>query len=174
VNRLLIVSAVAAAGCVAAVPAVAGLAGNPSFSHQVPVRVPSQAQVVQFDGHGTVVGLAAATSSSPTSRHAEPGDDRGGLRTTTSVQPTDDNDVDSPAATSTTSPEPEPGDDRGADDSPTARPTSEPSDENHRGSSSSPATSTSGGSGGGTSGGSDDHGGTSPAPTGTDDHGHGG
>jgi hypothetical protein len=40
---LLILAAIVATGGIAATPAVAGLAGNPSFSHQIPVPVPSQA-----------------------------------------------------------------------------------------------------------------------------------
>jgi DNA-binding NarL/FixJ family response regulator len=41
---LLILAAIVATGGIAATPAVAGLAGNPSFSHQIPVPVPSQAR----------------------------------------------------------------------------------------------------------------------------------
>src|SRR6185437_14341793 len=66
---LLILAAIVATGGIAATPAVAGLAGNPSFSHQIPVPVPSQAQSPRFaDDHGRAT------------RHAEPGDDRGGDR----------------------------------------------------------------------------------------------
>lgn len=36
-------------------PAVAGLANNPSFSHRLPVQLPTQARLVHFDKHGTVV-----------------------------------------------------------------------------------------------------------------------
>ena len=76
---LLILAAIVATGGIAATPAVAGLAGNPSFSHQIPVPVPSQAQSPQFaDDHGHD-GTVPAASASPT-RHAEPGDDRGGDR----------------------------------------------------------------------------------------------
>jgi len=50
---LLILAAIVATGGIAAAPAVAGLAGNPSFSHQIPVPVPSQAQPPSFaDDHG--------------------------------------------------------------------------------------------------------------------------
>jgi hypothetical protein len=74
---LLILAAIVATGGIAATPAVAGLAGNPSFSHQIPVPVPSQAQSPQFaDDHGRD-GAVPAVSTSP-ARHAEPGDDRGG------------------------------------------------------------------------------------------------
>jgi uncharacterized membrane protein YgcG len=145
-NRLLIISGLAAAACVAvAVPAVAGLSGNPSFSHRIPVTVPTQAQLVQFDDRGQLRGSATPT---PT-HHAtpEPGDDRG-----TAAEPGDD-----PGATA------EPGDDRGTaaveagDDRST---TTAPSDDStgdtggHHGGSSS-ASSGSSGSGGG---GSDDGG----------------
>jgi hypothetical protein len=77
---LLILAAIAATGGIAATPAVAGLAGNPSFSHQIPVPVPSQAQSPRFaDDHGRD-GTVTAASASPSSRpsRAEPGDDHGG------------------------------------------------------------------------------------------------
>lgn len=74
-KRLLLSSAAAAAIGAAGIPAIAGLAGNPSFSHKLPVRAPSQAQVVQFDDHGR---------NAPEPHHhrpaTEPGDDRGGDR----------------------------------------------------------------------------------------------
>jgi len=74
---LLILAAIVATGGIAATPAVAGLAGNPSFSHQIPVPVPRSAQSPQFaDDHGRD-GAVPTASPSPT-RHAEPGDDRGG------------------------------------------------------------------------------------------------
>src|SRR3954451_18918097 len=86
---LLILGATVAAGGVAAAPAVAGLTDNPSFSHQIPVRAPSQAQTpLLIDDHGRDGGAATATASR--SAHPEPGDDR-----TTSTRI------------------PEPGDDRG-------------------------------------------------------------
>ena len=89
---LLILGATVAAGGVAAAPAVAGLAGNPSFSHQIPVRAPSQAQPPQLvDDHGrdeatTTVPAVPSRSTHPepgddrsgATRHPEPGDDRGG------------------------------------------------------------------------------------------------
>src|SRR5882672_10154410 len=113
-NRLLIISGLAAAACVAvAVPAVAGLSGNPSFSHRLPVTVPTQAQLVQFDDRGQLRGSATPT---PT-HHAtpEPGDDRG-----TAVEPGDDKGgLNQPGDDRGTSAEP--GDDRGA--------TAEPSDD---------------------------------------------
>ena len=72
---LLILAATVAAGGVAAAPAVAGLTDNPSFSHQIPVRAPSQAQVpLLIDDHGRDGGTPTATPSR--SGHPEPGDDR--------------------------------------------------------------------------------------------------
>ncbi|HEY7263750.1 MAG TPA: hypothetical protein VH589_19975 [Trebonia sp.] len=74
---ILIVAGVAVAGGVAATPAVAGLAGNPSFSHEIPVPAPSAAKTPEFaDDHGGIT------------RHAEPGDDRGGA--TQHAEPGDD------------------------------------------------------------------------------------
>ena len=88
-RMLLILAAVVATGGIAAAPAVAGIAGNPSFSHQIPVPVPSQAQSPRFaDDHGHDGAVTATPTSSAS--HAEPGDDRGGA-----------------------SAHPEPGDDRG-------------------------------------------------------------
>jgi len=64
-NRLAILAGTSAAACFIAVPAFAGLAGNASFSHHVPVRVPGHATVVSFDDSGN-------PTVSP-----EPGDDKG-------------------------------------------------------------------------------------------------
>jgi len=100
---LLILAAIVATGGIAATPAVAGLAGNPSFSHQIPVPVPSQAQSPRFaDDHGRD-GTVPTASPSPT-RHAEPGDDRGGV--TGHAEPGDDRG-------GSGSGHAEPGDDRG-------------------------------------------------------------
>ncbi|HEY3088793.1 MAG TPA: hypothetical protein VGJ59_12095 [Jatrophihabitantaceae bacterium] len=99
-KRLLIYSAAAAAIAAAGIPAVAGLAGNPSFSHKLPVRPPSQAQLVEFDDHGRAV-----RSTPPTARESEPGDDRGGAGTS-APEPGDDR---GGAGTHA----PEPGDDSG-------------------------------------------------------------
>jgi hypothetical protein len=54
-KRLLVISAgIIAAGGIAVAPAVAGLSDNPSFSHQIPVRAPSQVTAPQLvDDHGT-------------------------------------------------------------------------------------------------------------------------
>jgi hypothetical protein len=89
-KRLVLISAsVLAAGGIAATPAVAGLAGNPSFSHQIPVRVPSQAQSPRLvDDHGGDVRSTPTAIHKSTSRHAEPGDDRGGA--SRSAEPGDD------------------------------------------------------------------------------------
>jgi hypothetical protein len=103
---LLILAAVVATGGIAATPAVAGLAGNPSFSHQIPVPVPSQAQSPRFaDDHGRD-GAVPAASPSPT-RHAEPGDDHGGA--TRPAEPGDDRAGDRASAAASA----EPGDDHG-------------------------------------------------------------
>jgi hypothetical protein len=102
-QRGLIISAVALAAVgLAAAPAVAGLAGNPSFSHQLPVRVPSQARTAQLavDDHGRD-GSQEPTAAN--TREPEPADDNGGA--TSEPEPADDNG----GATS----EPEPGDDNG-------------------------------------------------------------
>jgi hypothetical protein len=78
----------------AIVPAVVGLSGNASFAQSVPVRVPSQAQLV-VDDHGGRRGSDSVTSeptstssessrssdSSPSAtRTSEAGDDKGGGR----------------------------------------------------------------------------------------------
>jgi hypothetical protein len=124
----LICSAVAVAGGVAAAPAVAGLAGNSSFSHQIPVRVPSQASIPQIaDDHGSdgirlVVptpnggrdshdGTPATASDTPSAPGTEPGDYRGSPAT----EPGDDRGgaLDDPSEDATTTSAPEPGDDNG-------------------------------------------------------------
>jgi hypothetical protein len=79
-----------AAGALASVPAVLGLAGNPSFSQQVPVRPPEHARVLQLHHAQPSAAIPSATAravtittASPTARtgsdgqEAEPGDDRG-------------------------------------------------------------------------------------------------
>ena len=112
---LLILAAIVATGGIAATPAVAGLAGNPSFSHQIPVPVPSQAQSPRFaDDHGRD-GTVPTASPSPT-RHAEPGDDRGGA--TRQAEPGDDRGGDRGSAAASA----EPGDDRGGSGSGHAEP----------------------------------------------------
>ena len=73
----------AGAALLTAVPATLGLIGNTSFAQNVPVRVPSQASVLNDDG---TLRDAHAT---------EPGDDKGGL--TTHVEPGDDKGSDSGA-----------------------------------------------------------------------------
>jgi hypothetical protein len=55
-RALIFAIAAVAAAAFAAVPAIVGLTANPSFSHQVPVRVPTQARPVQL--------VDAATSAS--------------------------------------------------------------------------------------------------------------
>jgi hypothetical protein len=95
---LLILAGVVAAGGIAATPAVAGLAGNPSFSHEIPVPLPSAARALGFAGdHGHHASPAspttARTAATPDDRggqrpHAEPGDDRGGA--SPHIEPGDD------------------------------------------------------------------------------------
>lgn len=93
----LIVAGAVVAGGLAATPAIAGLAGNPSFSHEIPVPVPSAAKAPLFaDDHGGTI------------RHAEPGDDHGG--TESPVEPGDDH--------GGTTSHAEPGDDHGGINSP--------------------------------------------------------
>jgi hypothetical protein len=98
-NRILLFSvAGVAATAVAAAPAVAGLSGNRSFSHNLPVRAPSAARTVHFAdedqptaGPTTTQGSPAPTSTSPAptaTRHPEPGDDHGGDRVATTASPT--------------------------------------------------------------------------------------
>ena len=111
-NRLLALTATSLAAVgIAAAPAVAGLAHNASFSHNLPVRVPVDAQAVQGEDHALTVASktpsrsatstrGATPSATATGRHSEPGDDRGGHRTT---EPGDDR------GRGTT----EPGDDKG-------------------------------------------------------------
>lgn len=158
-KRILIISAIVAGAGAVAAPAVAGLSGNPSFSHDVPVRVPSEARIVHFDDHGGVLGEDAASrhnrvpSPSDTSHGLEPGDDhRSGASTSPSGGGMDDATMatsasagpepsDHPSAASSTSPHPEPGDDRGG-----LSPHPEPTDDR---TSSSSATQHSGGSPGG-------------------------
>jgi uncharacterized membrane protein YgcG len=143
-KTIMILSGAAAAACAIALPAAAGLSGNPSFSHRIPVHVPSQAQLVQFDDHGGIV-----TSPADRGREPEPGDDRGVDPSDGpgEPEPGDDRGVD---ATETPR-EPEPGDDRGAMSPGEA----EPSDDGDRGSGSDgPTTISSSGPGGGSDGGS--------------------
>lgn len=136
-KRALIFSAVAAAAVgLAAAPAYAGLMGNASFSQQIPVPVPSGATAAQLaeEHHSrepsspTVTLTPGATDNSGPGgsgapagpRESEPGDDRGGDRTSGEVEPGDDNGGDR------TSGAVEPGDDHGHDGSatPTSTPTS--------------------------------------------------
>lgn len=70
-----------AATLLAAVPATVGLVGNTSFAQSVPVRVPSQAVVVD-DTAGQSRHRVDTTRKADDKgglKHAEPGDDKGGL-----------------------------------------------------------------------------------------------
>ena len=117
---IMILAGAMVAGGVAAAPAVAGLAGNPSFGHQIPVPVPSTAKTPLFAADSSRDATAPATAavagerSGPretepgdrrgqASRPAEPGDDNGGL--TAHAEPGDDN--------GGTTPHAEPSDDNG-------------------------------------------------------------
>ncbi len=85
-NRLVIAAATAVAACGVAIPAVAGLSGNPSFSQRIPVRSPSSAHIVDFDDAGDVVRVDTDSRRSPSAvpstairthrREANPGADR--------------------------------------------------------------------------------------------------
>lgn len=110
---ILIVAGVALAGGVAATPAVAGLAGNPSFSHEIPVPAPSAAKTPLFahddSHHDSRPGATGSATATPAddhgglNPHAEPGDDHGG--STPHAEPGDDRGGQAAHA--------EPGDDRG-------------------------------------------------------------
>ena len=131
-KRVLIFSAVAAAAVgLSAAPAVAGLAGNASFSHQLPVRVPSGATAAQVaDDHGheavdndsdtnSATPTATPTSASPTATRTDRDEHHGSPTPSTTTEPGEDRHG-SPTGT-------EPGDDRGQDATTSA------SDEKHRG-----------------------------------------
>ena len=107
-KRIAIVIATAGtASVLAAAPAFAGLVGNSSFSQQIPVPVPSGAHQVHQVEDRLVVNSSSPASSAPSrTRHAEPGDDRGGV--TRTAEPGDDR---GGSTTSTTSGAP--SDDRG-------------------------------------------------------------
>jgi hypothetical protein len=66
----------------AAVPASMGLIGNASFAKSVPVRVPSQATVLDDKG-GLRKHVEPGDDKGGLTKHVEPGDDKGGLRKTT-------------------------------------------------------------------------------------------
>jgi hypothetical protein len=67
-RRLLLLGASAT---IAAVPAVFGLAGNPSFSQSVPVQTPVQAKAV------VTATPTTHDKADDRGKHVEPGDDRG-------------------------------------------------------------------------------------------------
>ena len=76
------------AALLAAVPATMGLVGNTSFAQNIPVRVPSQASLL--DDHGALRAPTAAElgdDNGGQGTHAEPGDDNSGP---SAVQPRDD------------------------------------------------------------------------------------
>ena len=67
----------AGAALLVAVPAAMGLVGNTSFAQSVPVRVPQQASVLDDNDRPTP--------------HVATGDDNGGQRSPSAVEPGDDN-----------------------------------------------------------------------------------
>jgi len=93
---------IAGAALLAVVPASIGLIGNASFAQSVPVRVPSQATVLDDRG-GLSPYAEPGDDKGGLSPHAEPGDDKGGL--SPHAEPGDDKGGLSPHA--------EPGDDKG-------------------------------------------------------------
>lgn len=81
----LLIAAGAVATALAVTPAVAGLTDNPSFSQQVPVRVPEHARIATFPaatespegaGHRDSRHEAQRPGRSPQRSDVEPGDDR--------------------------------------------------------------------------------------------------
>lgn len=127
-NRFIFVAvAAAAAGGIATAPAIAGLSHNPSFSHQLPVRVPSGAQTVNVDDEHPLHVHPTASPSAKDSRgpevesrgpEAEPSDDNGVHGG--ALEPGDDNGHDGQVVAPATAvssheaePEPEHGDDNG-------------------------------------------------------------
>lgn len=130
-NRIALAVASAAAACAAAVPAVLGLSGNPSFSQHIPVPVPSKAHLVQFDDSGQAVGDITSSTSDlryedrSSGRVREPGDDRGSR--SSSHEPGDDHGGERPTASS--SRHREPGDDRGGRTSGSTSASHEPGDD---------------------------------------------
>lgn len=113
---LILAGAAVAAGA-AATPAVAGLAGNPSFSHEIPVPVPSAAKTPQFAvDHSLDRSPGGATVTAGTGPATEPGDDRGGI--SPHAEPGDDHGGITPHAEASDdrggqTPHAEPGDDSG-------------------------------------------------------------
>ncbi len=120
-NRTLIF---AVAAGVAVMPAVFGLAGNPSFSHRLPVQVPAGAPLVQEVGDselrvvdaeptgsestsgpdsGRGSSGADGQSGSAGSAGSEPGDDKGGAPSRSSTSGADDHGGSGKTAPSTSS-----------------------------------------------------------------------
>jgi hypothetical protein len=117
----LILAGVVVAGGVAATPAIAGLAGNPSFSHEIPVPVPSAAKTPIFadvqqgdDRGGKTPEAEPSDDRGGKTPEAEPSDDRGDK--TREAEPSDDHGSQTPEA--------EPSDDHGS-----ATPSPEPTDD---------------------------------------------
>ena len=75
---------IAAAALLAVLPASLGLIGNASFAQSVPVRIPSQATVLDDRG-GLSTPVKPGDDKGSPSTPAKPRDDKGGL--STQVQP---------------------------------------------------------------------------------------
>ena len=105
----LILAGVVVAGGAAATPAIAGLAGNPSFSHEIPVPVPSAAKTPAFaDDHsrdGATVPASATARRRRRPRRHDPARRAGDERRVTRGRAGDDHGGITPHA--------EPGDDHG-------------------------------------------------------------
>jgi hypothetical protein len=82
----------------AIVPASLGLIGNASFAQSIPVRVPSQASVLDDHG-GLIKHVEPGDDNNGLTTQTEPGDDKGGL--TRHAQPGDDNSGPSAPSSST-------------------------------------------------------------------------
>ena len=78
---------IAAAALLAVLPASLGLIGNASFAQSVPVRIPSQATVLDDRG-GLSTQVQPGDDKGGPSTPVKPRDDKGGL--STQVQPRDD------------------------------------------------------------------------------------
>ena len=84
---------ITAAALLAVVPASLGLVGNASFAQDIPVRVPSQASVL--DDHGGLrTHVEPGDDNRGRSTHTETGDDKGG-QSTPHAEPGDDKSGDS-------------------------------------------------------------------------------
>jgi hypothetical protein len=106
-------AAVFAAGALASIPAVLGLAGNPSFSQQVPVRPPEHARVLELHQsqptHAVSSAAARAVADRKAPSTARAADDRSAGLDDRPAHPRDSSGIPHRSR------EAEPGDDRGSD-----------------------------------------------------------